>query len=448
MHTSAYSGRSTVDQLAHFNTELMAATKGKDQGALKKLVLECLDAKGSTAGKIDFIAKLEQQGLYNKNLKFEQNMVKLISQLNQAAEKVKVKGDADDMQVLKAFSDNLTSLIQLAQSELTTRAQSSRSHLLATRNLSLGKAGEVLEKISSRLFAQSAPVRTSGEEKESKGEVSELAKKLEKTSLKDELTQYQSVFKDTLKVPINLQQKFHSDIEATRYLRKQKDAIAPKLTSFLSELEGVETEKSSDLTSRLKTYAGYGVQTEFGEAHTGGLARGVYSGIYNRLNVLNGQLEKAQSKESIVKCLSAIGAALIEAQHLLKVHEGKKNPQTQQAKRALMLMKLGEFAHKCDIYLTATGIKTTDKDAVATLNAYKRFIGCDSDFRVSPEKLQAVTTEQLNAMWDKFADSITSKPWADDWNAFIEKGSEKARSLKELAFEFISDLEALEPKRR
>jgi len=427
MQVSAYGAKGPVDQLEQFNAAFLKATENKNKALLQQLVKECLDP--SSARSNAFITQLATQGLYNKNLKFEKNMTSLISKLQQASQKV---ADPGSHPVLQAFSDNLTTLIQHAKSELGEQASASHSHTLQTRDINLSEAQTLLSQISHKLFAGKAAVKTRGDEMAA-------GKKFDKVSLK-ELSPFHAVIARTLKVPLS-QHEFSSETQATQFLRKQKETISAKLRSYLQTLEGIETARSTGILSKLQTFAGLGAETEFGASHTGSLSRGVYAGVYNRLKELNSELGKAKSAQSISKCLNEIGAALIHAEHLIKVHQDKTNPETLQAKRALMLMKLGEFVKKCDFYLAVTRQKT--KETTGTLSAYQKLLGCDEHYHFPPERLSTIKTADINKLWDAISESVSSKPWADEWTSFLTKDEVRTRPLKELAFEFINALEVL-----
>lgn len=380
-----------------------------------------------------FVAKLEELGVFKNQAKLEDNVEHLVNTLILAETRLQQKGknaDPQEIRDVNKFGKNLATLIRLASTQSTQQARSlTKPSLLLNRAISKFTAVDrklqtALKKLD-ELYAQITSSKAAQEEK---------------SEAFATLLPYEKILKSELGF----------NIRSLQTLQKNRNATAHHLNAYLTKLEGIENKPCKTWAATLKSYLGYGEQTEFGPANRGSLARGMYTSIYNRLSDCARDIRFIQAPRKFAEALEKAGATLVEAKQLQLALsttqlEKKDKPEVLQAHRACQLMKLRDFVTKAHFFLETKG--KANREATAEFAKLYQLIGIKGNEPFSASLLQSITSAELEKLWNTIATTIetllSDQDGQMDWSTAIIRDDMSTKSWSLLCSEMINGQERL-----
>ncbi|HXF28724.1 MAG TPA: hypothetical protein VN457_02655 [Chlamydiales bacterium] len=223
--------------------------------------------------------------------------------------------------------------------------------------------------------------------------------------------------------------------------------VGAKVVLHMQQFEKLERETPASFLGTIKSYVGWGKETEYGPNNRGSLARGIYSKTYNNLvDARDVLLFEAASSKKTIGAYEKLARWLIEAEYIQKAASAKKGskqtPEGVQAQRGVQLMQLREFISKAELFAQENNLLSAGvKKMIGQL--YTKLGVKSGDEPFSADKLNNITTKELITLWNGISSTIDKSAFSEQWSHFIDAGSNSTKSLSTLAQEFLTGMEML-----
>ncbi|MDB6081495.1 MAG: hypothetical protein JWO53_767 [Chlamydiia bacterium] len=419
---------SDISALEGFNTGFEQAIKGVDKSALTALFREAVANPESST----LVKSLQKHGSFRSGLKFEANIELLIKQFLGVEIEINAKIQTknvmlSDLDTLKKFSENMGKLFQLVHAKGTEVNQSP----------SLRMKMQQMKKVESKEFSQAIKNLEILKQK--------ALAAIEKPSISTRLTSHRAVLKEALHITIPY--RLQEDVDVQKFLKKKGAETSKQIDIYLEKFSKIEKKRPVSLLGHIKSFARR-EETAFGEKNVGSLARGVYSGIYNRIVDAKNALLESTTLKSFVRNAQKLGESVIEAKTLEAAMQSKNTPEVKQAKCALALMNLRTFVQKTELNLRFHG--KLNEESAEQLNYLYAKLGVNVRGCFSEERLKSITLDELNELAKAVFETIEKNKWnTTSWRAVqiedrINSTITLMKPYTELADELMDSLVKLE----
>jgi len=203
--------------------------------------------------------------------------------------------------------------------------------------------------------------------------------------------------------------------------------LGTKLTEYLEKIESVETEIVTKPGRFWGTYQEE-VPSDYSEEKSGGLSRGIYADTWNQLSALKSTIKATDDPKVWLSNFEQFAKLLTYASSIERSQID--SPETMQAKRAVMLVRLYELVRKSEDYLTNFEKSPNAAQSDAIRNCYAK-LGVPFDERrtylFSPERLNTISTNELIQLETDLTKLLENSKLTTNWSDYYENSQKDIR---------------------